>query len=269
MADGTGLKQKEGKKGELRAVIGITKSGRVFPLGCFTNTSWPEIEQTVKRRFKEAGPYNIPFIYDGEPGLDGFLAGVAETHRCTWHASRGLYHALWEDGLKKKDSQPTTDKLKGLIGIELPEGDYELLKEEDKAKIREQYETSKGEVDTLIRTFKEKGYWNGARYLERLSEFLFTHVERWLETGVIAPKTTSLLERLFREIGRRLKRIAWGWSDKVATNLMKMIVIRQYSKTDWEAFWKEKLGIYSNFKICMESIKIDNLVSDFQPGCIF
>jgi hypothetical protein len=37
-ADITGVKQQEGRKGELRAVIGITKAGRVEPLGCFTNT---------------------------------------------------------------------------------------------------------------------------------------------------------------------------------------------------------------------------------------
>ena len=122
MADGTGVKQQEGRKGELRAVIGITKAGRVEPLGSFTNTTWPEIERNIKERIKEAEPYNIPFIYDGEPGLDDFLADVAESQRCTWHGPRGLYHSLWQDGLKKKDSQPETDKIKQLIGIELPEG---------------------------------------------------------------------------------------------------------------------------------------------------
>jgi len=61
---------------------------------------------------KEAKQYNIPFIYDGEPGLDDFLSEVAQSQRCTWHGPRGLYHALWEDGLKKKDSQPETDKIK-------------------------------------------------------------------------------------------------------------------------------------------------------------
>ena len=40
-ADGTGVKQAGGEKGELRAVIGITQAGRVEPLGCFTNTAWP------------------------------------------------------------------------------------------------------------------------------------------------------------------------------------------------------------------------------------
>ncbi len=255
-ADGTGVNEHRGRKGELRNVIGITKAGRVEPLGCFTNTTWPEIERIVKERIKEAEPYNIPFIYDGEPGLDDFLADVAEVQRCTWHGSRGLYHALWEDGLKKKDSQPETDKIKQLIGIELPEGDFEILKEEDKHQVKVKYESSKSEIKELIKTFYEKGYTRGASYLEKLSDRLFTNIELWLKTGVIAPKTISLLERVFREIGRRLKRIAWGWSDKAVTNISKMIMIRQYSRDKWEEYWKEKLGIKGYFNIQIEAVEL-------------
>jgi len=256
MADGTGVKQYKGRKGELRNVIGITKAGRVKPLGCFTNTTWPEIENIIKERIKESGSYNIPFVYDGEPGLDDFLAEAAETQRCAWQGPRGLYHALWEDGLKKKDSQPETDKIKQLIGIELPEGEFEILKEEDKDQVRSRYESSKTEIKGLINTFYEKGYKHGASYLEKLSGQLFTNIEIWLETGVIAPKTTSLLERVFREIGRRLKRIAWGWSDKAVTNISKMIMIRQYSRDEWEQYWKEKLGIKGYFNIEIQSVKL-------------
>jgi len=256
MADGTGVKQHKGRKGELRNVIGITKAGRVKPLGCFTNTTWPEIESIIKKRIKESGSYNIPFVYDGEPGLDDFLAEAAETQRCAWHGPRGLYHALWEDGLKKKDSQPETDKIKQLIGIELPEGEFEILKEEDKDQVRSKYESSKTEIKELINTFYEKGYRHGASYLEKLSGQLFTNIEIWLETGVIAPKTTSLLERVFREIGRRLKRIAWGWTDTAVTNISKMIMIRQYSRDKWEQYWKEKLGIKGYFDIRVEGVQI-------------
>ena len=253
MADGTGVKQQQGRKGELRAVIGITKGGCVEPLGSFINTEWPEIECIIKERIKEAAPYNIPFIYDGEPGLDDFLSEAAK-QRCTWHGPRGLYHALWEDGLKKKQSRPETDKIKQLIGIELPEGDFEILKEEDKEQVRRKYEASKFEIKELIQTFREKGYKHGTSYLENLSNRLFTNIELWLKTGVIAPKTTSLLERLFREIGRRLKRIAWGWSDKAVTNISKMIMIRQYSRDKWEQYWKEKLGIKGYFNIEISAV---------------
>jgi hypothetical protein len=256
LADGTGVKQYKGRKGELRAVVGVTSAGRVEPLGTFTNTEWPDIERTIKERIKQAEPYHIPFVYDGEAGLDDFLADVAESQRCTWHGPRGLYHALWEDGLKKKDSQPAIDQIKHLIGIELPEGDFELLKEQDREPVKIQYDASKAQIQELIKTFREKGYTHGASYLESLSERLFTHIEMWLKSGVIAPKTTSLLERVFREVGRRLKRIAWGWCDKAVTNLSKMILLKQYSRVKWEEYWKHKLGIKGHFDIHIASVQL-------------
>jgi hypothetical protein len=256
MADGTGYKCQGGKKGELRSVLGITTSGQVEPLGTFVNTQWSDIEQLVKNRMKEAKALGIPFIYDGEPGLDDFLADVAIPQRCTWHGPRGLYHSLWEDGLKKKESQPHIDKLKHLIGIELPEGDYELLKDQDREAVEERYRASKAEIADLITVFKEHGYQKGATYLENLSTRIFTNIELWLRTGVIAPKTTSLLERIFREIGRRVKRIAWGWADTTVTKLSKMIILKKYSKAKWERYWKQKLGIEGHFSIRLVHIEL-------------
>ena len=256
MADGTGIKQIKGQKGELRSVIGVTKSGRVMPLGCFANTDWEQIEIAVKDRIQKGESSELTFVYDGEPGLDHFLADVAETQRCTWHGSRGLYHALWEDGLKKKESQPETDKLKQLIGIELPKEDIDLIDIKDMDDLIDRYEGSKEEFKRLIETFYDKGYEKGASYLESLFNRVFTNVEIWLKTGVVAPKVTSLLERTFRELGRRLKRIAWGWTDNAVTNLSKMIMLRQYSRDQWEAFWKEKLGIKGFFEIEIDFVEI-------------
>ena len=249
MADATGVKQQKGKKGELRAVIGITTDSKLEPMGTFINTDWTEIDKIIKERIKATEASGIPFIYDGEPGLDNFLSALTDPQRCTWHAPRGLYHALWEDGLRKKDSQPEMSKVKKLIGIELPETEFQLLKPEDKEQIQNRYESSKAEIQQLIDTFQQKGYSHGASYLENLSRRLFTHIEIWLKTGVIAPKTISLLERIFREIGRRLKRIAYGWSDAAVTKLSKMIILKKYCKDKWEQYWKQKLGIDGNFSI--------------------
>jgi hypothetical protein len=157
---------------------------------------------------------------------------------------------------EERQSQSEPDKIIQLIGIELPEGDFELLKDKDKDQVKAHYESSKAEIKRLIQTFSEKGYTHGASYLENLADRLFTHIELWLKTGVIAPKTISLLERVFREIGRRLKRIAWGWSDKAVTNLSKMIMIRQYSRDRWEKYWKEKLGIKGYFTIQIRSVEL-------------
>lgn len=256
LADGTGLKQYRGRKGELRAVVGVTTNGRVAPLGTFTNTDWSIIEQRIKARLKPDETHPLSFVYDGEPGLDQFLADVAQSQRCTWPGPRGLYHALWEDGLKKKDSQPAIDQVQHLIGIELPEADFEILKEKDKEPVKTRYQASKAEIQALIETFREKGYTHGASYLENISDRLFTHIEMWLQSGIIAPKTISLLERVFREIGRRLKRIAWGWSDKVATKLSKMILLKQYSRSQWQQYWKQKLAIKGYFQIDIASVSL-------------
>jgi len=40
--------------------------------------------------------------------------------------------------------------------------------------------------------FREKGYAHGASYLENLSDRLFTNIEIWLKTGIIASKTVPL-----------------------------------------------------------------------------
>lgn len=253
-ADGTVIKQYRGEKGELRAVIGITRSGRPSPIGCFVNKSWEEIEQEIKPRIKDNAQNKIPFVYDGEPGLDNFLADTTETQRCMWHASRGLNYSLWNDGVCKRKRAEATDEVKRLIGIELPTEDYELLKKEDKQAVITQYAKSKKEMDDLINTFKKRGYVSGAAYLENLVKGIFTRVKIWFETGVISLKTTSLLERVFKELGRRLKKIAWGWSDKGALKMSQLILIKQYEPEKWKEYWLKKLGINGNFKVKIASV---------------
>ena len=101
----------------------------------------------------------------------------------------------------------------------------------------------------LIHLFKEKGYHQGATYFENPTQRLFTHFEIWLRTRMIAPKTTSPLERIFRELGRRIKRIACGWSDTAVSKLSQIIILKKYSKERWKQHWKQKLGIEGNFSI--------------------
>jgi hypothetical protein len=256
MADGTGLKQSRGRKGELRAVVGITAAGRVEPLGCFVNTEWSQIENLIRARLKQSDDCQLSFVFDGEPRLDTFLADVALSQRCTWHGPRGLYHALWRDGLRKEQSKGHLEKVKQLVGIEIPEGDYEVISAHDKEEVQHKYESSKREMEQLIETFRAKGYGQAVSYLESLSRRLFTHIELWLKTGIIAPKTISLLERVFRELGRRLKKIAWGWKDTTATKLSKMILLKQYTRDKWEQYWKDKLGIHGNFAINIVSVRL-------------
>ncbi len=111
-------------------------------------------------------------------------------------------------------------------------------------------------MDELIDNLRQKHCSHAVEYLKNLVKGLYHQVDMWLATGIIAPKTTSRLERLFRELARRLKRIAWGWSDKVATNLSKMIMIKQYNPELWKKYWLKKLGIQGSFKIWVQSVSV-------------
>lgn len=258
MADGTRFKKKGGKRGEMRVLVGITASGALEPIGSWVDTPWQEIERQAKTRIKAEESQQLPlFVYDGEPGLDDFLAGSVEGHqRCTWHAPRGLYHAMWEDGKGKKQSRPHEDKIARIVAVEIPEGEYDQLAPSAIEAVREAYETAKKEMAELIEVLHKEECPHAVEYLRNLVKGMFRQVELWLATGIVAPKTTSRLERLFRELGRRLKRIAWGWSDKVATNLSKMIMIKQYRPEVWKKYWLKKMGIEGNLTIWVQNVSV-------------
>ena len=260
LADGTGLKKKGGKRGEMRVLVGITANGALEPLGSWTDTSWEEIEKQVRKRIKkppEPLGQKPLFIYDGEPALEDFMTGaVRASQRCTWHAPRGLYHAMWEDGYGKKMSQPHQKQLAKLVAVEIPEDDYDLLAPEAVEEVREKYTDAKKELSDLIELLYQKNCPRAVEYLKNLSKGLYHQVEMWLTTGIIAPKTTSRLERLFRELGRRLKKIAWGWSDRIATKLSKMIMIKKYRPELWKKYWMKKMGVDGNFHVWLHKTTI-------------
>jgi len=163
---------------------------------------------------------------------------------------------MWEDGHGKKESRPHEDTIARLVAIEIPEGDYDRLDAEAIALVRETYEDAKKDLNDLIQVLDQKNCPNAVEYLKNLASGLFHQVEMWLATGIIAPKTTSRLERLFRELARRLKRIAWGWSDRVATKLSKMIMIKQYRPEIWKQFWLKKMGIQGHLTIWVQSVSV-------------
>jgi hypothetical protein len=258
MADGTRFKKKGGKGGEMRVLVGITASGRLEPIGSWVDTPWQEIERQAKARIREEEAPQLPlFVYDGEPGLDDFLAGAVDGHhRCSWHAPRGLYHAMWEDGKGKKQSRAHEDEIARIVAIELPEGEYDQLDREAIEAVREAYKTAKKDMADLIEVLHREECPHAVEYLKNLVKGMFRQVEMWLATGIAAPKTTSRLERLFRELGRRLKRIAWGWSDKVAVNLSKMIMIKQYRPEVWKKYWLKKMGIQGHLTIWVQNVAV-------------
>jgi len=59
----------------------------------------------------------------------------------------------------EKEGQPRAHRQnQGLIGIELPESEYELLKEQAIEQVQKRYESSNAEIAELIQAFKDKGH---------------------------------------------------------------------------------------------------------------
>ena len=77
-----------------------------------------------------------------------------------------------------------------------------------------------------------------------------------MKTGVAAARTTSYLERLMRELGRRLKRIAFGWSEDGAAKMARIIIRRICSAQQWTDYWKNKLRLTEKVIVLFRSVKI-------------
>jgi hypothetical protein len=85
---------------------------------------------------------------------------------------------------------------------------------------------------------------------------LFSYVDFWLQTGVISPRTSSYIERLMRELGRRLKRIAFGWSAAGEANMARIIIRRLYSPQQWADYWKNFLKLNGHVIVQFRGVKI-------------
>lgn len=259
MADGTKFKKWPGERGELRIVIGLEKGKKVRPMGIWAGKSWEEIGQEVRQRLRKGKEDEVQlklFAEDGERGIDNHLASVAEeAQRCVWHLPRDLGFAMWEDKAPLPERKEKRAELAGLVGIEIPAQDWEEIKAKDKAKLEEQVEKSEEEIQKMIKGFRENSYFKAATYLENACGKIFSHIHLWLETGIIAPRTTSILENIIRELGRRVKKLGWNWSDEGVEQMAKMVMLRRYDRALWETYWKEALGLRGRCKITIKEVR--------------
>ena len=229
MADGTGFKRRPDPKkslnnrGEVKVVLGIDHQGTVIPFGACTDKNWEAIGRSVAEP-GEGPPLALDLVVDGEPGLAEGLHHLAEgLQRCQWHLPRDLGHAMWQDDAGLIERKIEASKLSALLGIKIPQGACEEIQEEDRAKLIERVEEAEEKLSELILSLEARGYQTAANYVSNAKNHLFTYLGTWLEFGIFCPRTNSLIERLMREVGRRLKKIGFGWSDSGAPTMTRMI----------------------------------------------
>jgi hypothetical protein len=256
MADATGFKKWPKEKGEVRVVIGLTPEGKVRRLGTYAGRDWEQIAAEVRQKLADVPGQLELFAHDGDRYVEKHLAGIAEhAQRCTWHVPRGAGHVLWKEGMSLQERKAVGKNLTGLLAVEIPGKDWERVSEEDKKELRDKIAQSEKALSALASDFRARNYVKAAAYLESAGDRVFEHLRLWLRTGIIAPRTISILESIMREIGRRLKRIAWNWSDRGAEQIARMVLMRHYEPEEWEAFWNEILDLQDRIQIRVLSVQ--------------
>jgi len=261
MVDGTGFKRRPeeennySNQGELRVVIGLDAQGGAVPIGTWSNTSWEEITSELEAK-AEGKKLADQLSCDGEPGLADRLARLVNSvQRCHWHMVHDLDKMMWWDKAPLSQRREGQRKLAGIIGIELPKGDFEAVKPQDKQELQERVRVADQDLNKLVGTLYQKGYGQAATYIAYAQKRLFNYVQFWMQTGIAAPRTTSYLERLMRELGRRLKKIAFGWSESGAAQMARILIRRICSREQWINYWKTKLGLTGKVIVLFRGVK--------------
>ncbi len=183
---------------------------------------------------------------------------VDDVIRVDRHQIRDLNYTMWQDQADKTQRRQMQKELAAIIGIEIPEEDFEQVRDDDKKALEKAVAGAESDVSKLIGKLLDKGYEMAADYLIRASKNMFGYVRRWLETGIVTPRVSSMIERVMRELARRLKRMAFGWSEEGAAKMARIIIKRFTSAGQWEKYWRDRLRIQDNVMLVLRSIKVKN-----------
>jgi hypothetical protein len=263
-ADGTGYKRRpdeskgQNNRGELRIVVGIRNDGRVIPFGAWTEESWEQIGQEIRKGAIQFEPTAKVLLSDGEGGIAEALADLAngEQQRSHWHLSRDMDIYMWMDQAPKEERQHMTKRMAGLIGIEVPAEDIQKVKSEDQAALEESTSQAERKLRRLIKELRTRGYGKAANHVANAADRLFTYIRLWMLYGLICPRASSMIERMMRELGRRLKRIAHGWSERGAAKMARIIIKRITSAREWQEYWERRLRIMGQVQLSLTAIRV-------------
>jgi hypothetical protein len=242
------------ERGNIKFAIGIDKKGKLIPLGTWAGKDWEVVKADLKNRLNGEKPMIL--VSDGEKGIDEALSELVEdVQRCSWHGVGQLYFPAWADGLRKRDIREKMKRMKALLAIELPKADFDEANPVDKERIKQRLDASREQLGELIGEMRQNGYEKAASYLERASGKLFSYVELWLKCGFLAPRTTSILEALIGRLAKRLKRVAWNWSDEGIEKIAMIMMRRATQPQDWEKYWKDRLGLKNRCVIVLRELR--------------
>ena len=278
MADGTGYKkfipqqklakhnkmlEKLGKKpieiskrGEVKILMGIKDNNDIIPLGAWTSESWKVIGSFINKannsnkKIAQKKVANI-LVADGEIGLNRGLDKLTHhQQRCLWHIPHELRPLMkYQDKAPEEDIKHALNQVHSIFQIEIPEKDFDQVETQELVELNEKIKSCEMEMKILSEYLSHKGHNQAATYVSNARGNLFTYLKYWMKTGVVTPKVTSTLERLMREINRRIKKFAFNWSEKGCAKITRILIKLITDPKSWENYWDHKLKLSGNIRL--------------------
>ena len=143
-------------------------------------------------------------------------------------------------------------ELAQILEIKFPESDFDKVTLEQKLELEKSVFKAEKALLNFINELVDKGYTSAATYVLNAKEKMFSYVKLWLKTGLKNPRVSSLIERLMREIGRRIKKIGYNWSPKGAEKMTNIIIKKVTSAKEWDEWWKKKLNFTGSVNLSFQ-----------------
>ncbi len=244
------------RKSDLKVVIALTQKHEMIPIGVWAKRSWKHVARSIEKANNH--PKLLPkpiadiLLCDGEPALIEAMGPLSkEIQRCQWHLTYEFFHLMkYQEKCETELSRNLTDKLYRAVELGIPESNDP----ESKMKLQTLIFEAEKSIDKVITELKERSHYIAATYVENAKDKLFTFLRYWIQTGEVAPKVTSRIERLMRELGRRIKKIGFNWSAKGAARITRILLKIIAGKNLWENEWKEKLNLKNAVSLSLKSV---------------
>lgn len=257
-----GLKSEEvSKRGEIKIMMGINGENKIIPLGAWTEQGWKTIGNFIYKannQNKKLAPKKVAniLVADGEIALNQGLKKLTHhQQRCQWHVPHDLAPLMkYQDKAEDEHIRYAMGQVHSIFQVDVPDKAFKEIKKEDLIEINEKIRDCEMQMKLLADFLSFKGYSQAATYIKNAKDNLFTYLRYWMKTGVITPKVTSKLERLMRELNRRIKKFAFNWSNKGCAKMTRIVIKLITDANSWEEYWIEKMKLSGNIKLSFTGV---------------
>ncbi len=249
------------KRGEVKVMIGINDKNEVIPLGAWCSESWKTVGSLIHKANnpnKKLAPKKLAnmLIADGEIGLNNGLQKLAHhRQRCLWHIPHELRPLMkYQEKAPEEEIKYALDQVHSIFEIAIPDKDFDKVEEKELVEMNEKIIACEMQMKLLAEYLETKGHSKASTYINNARNNLFTYLRYWMKTGVLTPKVTSKIERLMREINRRIKKFAFNWSEKGCAKMTRLLLKLICDRKSWDNYWDHKMKLSGNIRLTFDGI---------------